>query len=84
MEPDKYYNLDPNKIEASITLKTKAILPVHLYGQACRMDKIMAIAKKHDLFVIEDCAQSHSSYYNGIMMDPLVISVVSAFTQQRT
>ena len=67
VEPDEYYNLDPNKIEASITLKTKAILPVHLYGQACQMDRIMEIAVKHGLFVIEDCAQSHSSYYNGIM-----------------
>lgn len=63
VEPDEYYNLDPYKIEASITPKTKAILPVHLYGQACQMDKIMEIAEKHGLFVIEDCAQSHASHY---------------------
>lgn len=67
VEPDKYYNLDPYKIEASITPKTKAILPVHLYGQACQMDKIMEIAEKHGLFVIEDCAQSHASHYNKKM-----------------
>jgi dTDP-4-amino-4,6-dideoxygalactose transaminase len=67
VEPDKYYNLDPEKIEASITSKTKAILPVHLYGQACQMDRIMEIAKKHGLFVIEDCAQAHGSYYNKTM-----------------
>jgi dTDP-4-amino-4,6-dideoxygalactose transaminase len=63
VEPNEYYNLDPNKIEASITPKTKAILPVHLYGQACQMDKIMEIAEKHGLFVIEDCAQSHASFF---------------------
>ncbi len=67
VEPDKYYNLDPYQIEASITPKTKAILPVHLYGQACQMDKIMEIAVKHGLFVIEDCAQSHASHYNKKM-----------------
>jgi len=67
VEPDKFYNLDPNRIEASITPKTKAILPVHLYGQACQMDRIMEIAEKHGLFVIEDCAQSHSSHYNRKM-----------------
>jgi len=65
VEPDEYYNLDPQKIEAKITSKTKAILPVHLYGQACRMDKVMAIANKYKLHVIEDCAQSHASYYNN-------------------
>jgi dTDP-4-amino-4,6-dideoxygalactose transaminase len=58
---DKYYTIDPTKIEAKITSKTKAIIPVHLYGQMCDMPAIMAIAKRHNLKVIEDCAQSHLS-----------------------
>lgn len=66
-EPDEYYNIDAEKIEALITSKTKAILPVHLYGQACCMDKIIKIAKKYNLYVVEDCAQSHNSKWNGQM-----------------
>ena len=65
VEPDQYYNIDPDKIEQAITPKTKAIMVVHLYGQACRMDKIMDIAKRHNLPVIEDCAQSHGATFNG-------------------
>ncbi len=59
------YNIDISKIEAAITSKTKAIMPVHLYGQCCEMEEIMAIAKKHNLFVIEDNAQSQGSSYNN-------------------
>lgn len=59
------YNLDPTKIEAAITPKTRAIVPVHLYGQPADMDPIMAIAEKHGLMVIEDCAQSHGATYQG-------------------
>lgn len=59
------YNIDPNRIEASITSKTKAIIPVHLYGQASDMDLILDIAKRHDLKVIEDCAQAHGATYKG-------------------
>jgi dTDP-4-amino-4,6-dideoxygalactose transaminase len=59
------YNLDPLKIEASITNKTKAIMPVHLYGQACEMEAIMAIAKKYNLFVIEDNAQAQGASYKN-------------------
>jgi dTDP-4-amino-4,6-dideoxygalactose transaminase len=59
------FNIDPSKIEALITTKTKAILPVHLYGQAAEMDKIMAIAKKHNLFVIEDACQAHGAQIDG-------------------
>ncbi|MNW40844.1 dTDP-3-amino-3,6-dideoxy-alpha-D-galactopyranose transaminase [compost metagenome] len=59
------YNIDPSKIEEKITPKTKAILVVHLYGQACDMDPILDLAKKHDLKVIEDCAQSHGAIYKG-------------------
>jgi dTDP-4-amino-4,6-dideoxygalactose transaminase len=66
VEPDiRTYNIDPTKIEEKITTKTKAIMPVHLYGQPCDMDPIMAIAKKHNLFVVEDCAQAHGATYNG-------------------
>src|SRR3989440_5255722 len=50
------FNLDPNKIEAAITDRTRAIVPTHLYGQPCEMSKIMPIADQHDLVVIEDCA----------------------------
>jgi len=59
------YNIDADKIEAKITPKTKAIIPVHLYGMPCEMDKIMAVAKKHNLKVIEDCAQSFGSAFKG-------------------
>jgi len=57
------YLLDENKIEEKITLKTKAIMPVHLYGQTCKMDEINKIAEKHNLKVIEDSAQAHGAYY---------------------
>jgi len=59
------YNIDPAKIEAAITPKTKAIMPVHLYGQACEMDRIIEIAKKHHLYVIEDNAQAHGAAFKG-------------------
>ena len=61
--PDQ--NIDPSKIENAITKKTKAIMPVHLTGRMCDMDPIMAIAKKYDLLVIEDAAQSVGSQYKG-------------------
>ena len=65
-EPDiKTFNIDVTKIEEKINNKTKAIMPVHLYGQPCDMDPIMDIAKKHDLFVVEDCAQAHGAKYKG-------------------
>ena len=67
VEPDDHYNIDPCKIEEKITDKTKAIMVVHLYGQASRMDEIMEIANRHNLPVIEDCAQSHESCFNGKM-----------------
>lgn len=65
VEPDEYDNIDATKIEEKITPKTKAILAVHLYGQACDMDTIMEIAKKHNLYVVEDCAQAHGATYKG-------------------
>lgn len=59
------YNIDINKIEEAISKKTKAIIPVHLYGQPAEMDRIIEIAKKHNLYVIEDCAQAHGAKYKG-------------------
>lgn len=59
------YNINPKLIEAKITSKTKAIMPVHLYGQACEMDAILAIARKYNLKIIEDNAQAHGSRWNG-------------------
>jgi len=59
------YNIDPAKIEAAITEKTRAIVPVHLYGQPADMDAIMDIARRHNLKVVEDCAQAHGATYKG-------------------
>lgn len=67
VEPDPYsYNIDPSKIEAAITDKTKVILPVHLYGQLAAMPEIMALAKKYKLLVLEDSAQAHGAQMQGI------------------
>jgi dTDP-4-amino-4,6-dideoxygalactose transaminase len=65
VEPDAFFCLDADRIEAAITPRTKAILPVHLYGQPCDMERICAIAERHGLYVIEDCAQSHGAAQNG-------------------
>jgi len=62
------YTIDPAQIEAKITPRTVGIIPVHLYGQPADMDAIMAIAKKHNLWVIEDCAQAHFARYKGRMV----------------
>lgn len=64
IEPDTY-NLDPSKIEAAITDRTKAVIPVHFAGQACAMDEIMDIARKYNLHVIEDAAHAHGGEYKG-------------------
>lgn len=65
VEPDEYFNIDASKIEEKITDKTKAILVVHLYGQASNMDEIMKIKNKYNLKLVEDCAQSHGAKFNG-------------------
>ena len=65
VEPDAYDNMDAERIEAAITDRTKAILAVHLYGQSCDMTRIMEIAHKYNLRVVEDCAQSHGNHWNG-------------------
>lgn len=67
VEPDQYYTIDVNKIEEKITANTKAILIVHLYGQASKMNSIMSIAQKYHLKVVEDCAQSHGACFDGKM-----------------
>ena len=65
------FTIDPCKIEDAITDKTKAIMPVQLYGQSADMDAIMKIAKEHDLIVIEDAAQAHGAEYNGVKVGNL-------------
>jgi dTDP-4-amino-4,6-dideoxygalactose transaminase len=60
-------NIDPQKVNAAVTDRTRAILPVHLFGRAADMDELQAIAEQHDLFIIEDCAQSFGSGYRGLM-----------------
>ena len=66
VEPDiRTFNIDPSRIEEKITDKTKAVMPVHLYGQPCDMEPIMEIAKKYNLYVVEDCAQAHGATYKG-------------------
>jgi len=67
VEPDGDFNINPNKIEEKITSKTKAIVIVHLFGQSAKMDKIVELKKKYNLYLIEDCAQSHGATYKGKM-----------------
>lgn len=67
VEPDEYFNMDASRLEEKITKKTKAILVVHLYGQASNMGPIMEVANKYKLKVVEDCAQSHGAKFDGQM-----------------
>ena len=67
VEPDEYFNIDADKIESLITPKTKAILVVHLYGQASQMDKVVALCRKYNLKLVEDCAQSHGACFEDKM-----------------
>jgi len=65
VEPDEYFNIDASKIEEKITDKTKAVLVVHLYGQASNMKPIQELCKKYHLRLVEDCAQSHGAEFDG-------------------
>ena len=67
VEPDAYFTMDAAKIEEAITPRTKAIMVVHLYGQATKMDDVCRIAKAHGLHLLEDCAQSHGARFGGTM-----------------
>ncbi len=67
VEPDAFYNIDVDKMEQCITEKTKAVLVVHLYGQASRMDRVVALCRKYNLKLVEDCAQSHGACFQGKM-----------------
>ena len=67
VEPDSYFGIDVDQIEAKITEKTKAILVVHLYGVASQMDKIVSLCNKYQLKLVEDCAQSHGACFDGKM-----------------
>jgi len=62
---ERSFNIDPAKIEGVITPRTRAVMPVHLYGEPCEMDAIMEIAKKHKLLVVEDAAEAHGAKYKG-------------------
>lgn len=79
VEPDEYYNIDAGKIEEAITEKTKAIMVVHLYGQASNMKPIVELAKKYQLPIIEDCAQSHGACFEGKMTGTFGISGCFSF-----
>jgi dTDP-4-amino-4,6-dideoxygalactose transaminase len=76
---EKTYNIDVTKIEAAITEKTKAIIPVHLFGQAADLDPIISIAKKHNLFVIEDAAQAFGTEYKGKRVGALADAAATSF-----
>lgn len=66
VDVDEYFNIDPSKIEAKITIKTKAIIPVHLLGQPAQMDKIRKLAKRYNLRIVEDSCETVASTYAGI------------------
>jgi len=76
--------IDPSDIERKISSRTKAIIPVHLYGIVCQMDPIMKIARKHNLFVVEDCAQAHGAKYKGKKVGTIGHVGAFSFCQSKT
>ena len=79
VEPDEFFNIDADKIEQAVTSKTRAIMVVHLYGQAANMNRIKAVADKHGLPIIEDCAQSHGARFDGQMTGTFGIGCFSFY-----
>jgi len=79
VDVDEYYTIDPERIEAAITPRTRAIIPVHLYGQPADMTRIMAIAARHGLLVIEDCAQAHYATWNGRRVGTFGVAATFSF-----
>ncbi|EOS43951.1 hypothetical protein C809_03437 [Lachnospiraceae bacterium MD335] len=79
IEPDEYFNMDAEQIEQAITPRTKAVMVTHLYGQASNMERIAQIAEKHQLALIEDCAQSHGACFGGKMTGSFGISGCFSF-----
>jgi len=77
------YNIDPASIEANITSKTRAIIAVHIGGRPCNMDKVMEIAKKHGLYVIEDCAQAHGSQWRDRKVGSIGHAASFSFQQSK-
>lgn len=67
VEPDEFYCIDANKVESAITKRTKAVMVVHLYGQAADMDRIKKISSEYDIPIVEDCAQSHGACFDNKM-----------------
>lgn len=84
VEPDAYYGIDASLIEKKITVNTKAVLVVHLYGMPCDMDEIVHICKKHNLYLVEDCAQSHGATYKGKITGTFGIAGCFSFFPSKT
>ena len=78
------FQIDPDDVERKITPRTKAIMPIHIMGQPCNMERIMAIAKKHDLLVIEDACQAHLSVYKGQMLGTIGDAGCFSFQSSKT
>lgn len=76
-------NIDPNDIEHHITKNTKAIIPVHLYGFPCKIDEVVQIARKHNLFVVEDCCQAHTALYKGQLVGTFGDAACYSFQQSK-
>ncbi len=81
---EETFTIDPQDIQRKITRATVGIIPVHLYGQPADMDPIMAIAKRHNLWVIEDCAQAHLARYKGQYVGTFGDAATFSFTQVKT